>query len=34
MSGQPRLVIVPLPLATANAFVAEFHRHHKPARES
>ena len=26
------LEIVPLPLATANAFVSEHHRHHKPVR--
>lgn len=30
--AQPRLTIVPLSLRAANAFVAELHRHHKPAR--
>lgn len=29
---QPKLTIVPLSLAAANEFVAELHRHHKPAR--
>lgn len=28
----PRLHVVPLTLRAANAFVAEHHRHHKPAR--
>lgn len=27
---QPRLTVVPLPLAEANAFVARHHRHHRP----
>lgn len=27
-----RLTLVPVPLAAANAFVAEYHRHHKPVR--
>lgn len=29
---QPRLTVVPMTLRDANAFVAEHHRHHKPAR--
>ena len=28
--GQPKLQIVPITLAEANAFVKRFHRHHKP----
>ena len=30
MSSQPRLHIVPVTLATANDFIAEHHRHHRP----
>lgn len=29
---QSRLSIVPITLRAANAFVAQHHRHHKPAR--
>lgn len=32
MPGPARLHVIPLPLATANALVAEWHRHHRPAR--
>lgn len=32
VSAPPRLTLVPVTLRQANAFVAELHRHHKPAR--
>lgn len=32
MTAQSRLTVVPLPLDEANAFVRQYHRHHKPTR--